>query len=194
MIKFQVCFKVEISFHLGMDLERKQLESIKQKLIQIIESLYSILYQPIVPWPDVVAQCNTVVAHYESFVQELQQLEIFQHVLIHPHILDPTDPEFFPRIMLRTKLVPQIHETIQQQIDSVIDLEDQRIQDETEELNTWRIKVEQYQEGITTLYEIAQELMIGLEPILKQKQTRTQTNQGDDRFLETILSLMATGW
>ncbi|KAJ3124788.1 hypothetical protein HK098_000879 [Nowakowskiella sp. JEL0407] len=58
-------------------------------------------------WPDVLSQFNTLIARYEALLDELQN-PVLQRMLIHPKSVPKEDPDFIPRVWLRTKLVPEI--------------------------------------------------------------------------------------
>lgn len=100
-------------------LDLKEIETLKAKLLHVLETLDSILAQDSVNvnWfciqPDVrneiSSQFNTLIAKFQSLVIELSN-EKYSQAIIHPHVLRPDDPEYFMRVMLRTKLVPEVED------------------------------------------------------------------------------------
>ncbi|KAJ3074103.1 hypothetical protein HDU98_012131 [Podochytrium sp. JEL0797] len=86
--------------------QQNPLIAIKIKLMQLHESLAAFLEMPPnVPWPIVLGQFNSLIAKYESITGELQipvvPLNRLQTV---PQYLPPADPDYIPRVLLRTRL------------------------------------------------------------------------------------------
>nr|KAJ3420354.1 hypothetical protein HK105_005778 [Polyrhizophydium stewartii] len=88
----------------------RELDSIRTKLALLVESLNDILMlHPATPWPPVLEQLNSIIARFESVQRELMAQSV-PLALVHPHMLIPQDPDFIPRILLRTKLIPEIED------------------------------------------------------------------------------------
>ncbi|KAJ3390613.1 hypothetical protein HDU92_000366 [Lobulomyces angularis] len=60
-------------------------------------------------WQTILPQFNVLIAKYESLLSELEQ-PVLKKLIIHPQVLLPDDPEFFARVLFRTKLIPEIEE------------------------------------------------------------------------------------
>lgn len=90
--------------------ETKELTSLKIKLQQISEVLQEILcLAPSADWNQVSSAISVLTAKYESVVEEIEGF-VFKSLLVHPHTLPPEDPDFVPRILLRTKLIPELEQ------------------------------------------------------------------------------------
>ncbi|ORY50748.1 hypothetical protein BCR33DRAFT_712739 [Rhizoclosmatium globosum] len=86
--------------------QQNPLAAIKTKLIQLHDSLASFLEMPQnVPWPIVLGQFNSLIAKYESIMGDLQIPVIpLKQLIVAPQVLPPADPDFVPRVLLRTRL------------------------------------------------------------------------------------------
>ncbi|KAH6566191.1 hypothetical protein BASA50_004070 [Batrachochytrium salamandrivorans] len=170
----------------------RELDSVMVKLSLLIESLNGILLlHPATPWPLVLSQLNNIIARYESILRELQ-LPAFAQALVHPHVLIQQDPDFIPRILLRTKLIPEIEDEerevvaeylrIGQDDDTIADgmdvLEDTSLQKHLDmdtlsqtslikKQREWEGKVQAQTELIQASLEIYLELRQELNPMLK---------------------------
>ncbi|KAI8929032.1 hypothetical protein BC831DRAFT_445139 [Entophlyctis helioformis] len=88
-----------------------ELDAIRTKLSHLVESLNEILVlHPSTPWPPVLDQLNTILARFESVQGELLGTPGLREALVQPHMLLLDDPEFIPRVLLRTKLIPEIED------------------------------------------------------------------------------------
>ncbi|KAI9208601.1 uncharacterized protein BJ171DRAFT_210865 [Polychytrium aggregatum] len=89
----------------------RELETLRLKLGQLHESLSDFLQiHPHSPWPVVQSQFSTLLAKYETIVNELGS-DVLKQLLVFPKSLPVEDPDFLPRVLLRTKLIPEIEES-----------------------------------------------------------------------------------
>ncbi len=58
-------------------------------------------------WPDLLAKFNVLAYRYKQLLEEVERLTL-QNEIAHPFALPPMDEDFIPRILLRTKLLPDI--------------------------------------------------------------------------------------
>ncbi|KAI8839942.1 hypothetical protein BC829DRAFT_403519 [Chytridium lagenaria] len=86
----------------------KRLSVLKSKLSQLVESLTTFLDIPTTTsWPDILAQFNSLITKYDTLIGELQSASLKQ-LVAYPKSLSAQDPEFASRVLLRTKLIPEI--------------------------------------------------------------------------------------
>ncbi|EGF83033.1 hypothetical protein BATDEDRAFT_84563 [Batrachochytrium dendrobatidis JAM81] len=196
----------------------QELDSIKSKLLLLIESLNSILaLHPSTSWPPVLDQLNNIIARYESILRELQS-PVFSQALVHPHMLIQEDPEFIPRILLRTKLIPEIDDEERNVISAYIGTgqtenkdnggafrDQQGILDPLDQTNIlkrqreWESKVQQHEELMQAALEIFSELRQELDPMLKTRMrnsgpdTKLGKRHGAFTSLEHTLAWMSSG-
>ncbi|RKO92649.1 hypothetical protein BDK51DRAFT_42495 [Blyttiomyces helicus] len=87
-----------------------ELATLRTKLNQLNDSLAEFLtIHPLTRWPDVLSQFNILIAKYESLMAEMRS-PLFKYTLPIPSTLPQDDPDFLPRVLLRTKLIPDIEE------------------------------------------------------------------------------------
>ncbi|KAI8803009.1 hypothetical protein BJ742DRAFT_777683 [Cladochytrium replicatum] len=100
--------------------EYRELESLRTKLGQLEDSLQSFnSLHPATGWPEILAHFNTLVAKYEALVQETQA-PILKQLLAIPDQLPVDDPDFLPRVLLRTKLIPEIEDEHARLLDKIV--------------------------------------------------------------------------
>jgi hypothetical protein len=155
---------------------QKELEILGSKLQSLMESLQSILTSN-PSYPELLSQFNTVAAQFSMLTFELDQIILFAH------ILPKEDPDFFPRVLLRTKLDPAVQDLFD------IDIPPQdKIR---EEINTWELMVDQTNQYRMTCLEIITELRQEIESFLKPIPKQIQPEQSDP--LLPVLSYISSG-
>ncbi|KAJ3320849.1 hypothetical protein HDU76_000203 [Blyttiomyces sp. JEL0837] len=86
------------------------LDKVKTKLLALQESLTSLVNAPVnLPWPEVLAQFNALISKYDSILHELQD-PVIKQTSVYPQTLPIEDPDFLPRVLLKTKLIVDIEE------------------------------------------------------------------------------------
>ncbi|KAJ3270836.1 hypothetical protein HDV01_007385 [Terramyces sp. JEL0728] len=168
-------------------LELKELEALKMKLGLIIESLNLM--------PDFLLQFNSTIAKYESLITDLQSSK-YQQTIVLPHLLIKEDPEFYPRVLLRTKLVPDVTDMQDQVLYNHIDPKDRDYQKDEPAMKqiakSWESKVDDRHSIITQLLEELDELKEELEPFFKPKNVKKSV-QSQGKELEKLLQWMSSG-
>ncbi|KAJ3319301.1 N-alpha-acetyltransferase 35 NatC auxiliary subunit [Boothiomyces sp. JEL0866] len=168
-------------------LELKELEALKMKLGHIIESLNLM--------PDLLLQFNSTIAKYESLITDLQSSK-YQQTIVLPHLLMKEDPEFFPRVLLRSKLVPDVTDMHDDVLYTHIDPKDRDYQKDDpaikQAVKSWESKVDDRHSIITQLLEVLDDIKEELEPFFKPKAVK-KTVQSNGKELEKLLQWMSSG-
>ncbi|KAJ3106030.1 hypothetical protein HDU96_008361 [Phlyctochytrium bullatum] len=85
-----------------------KLAVLRSKLQQLDDSLTAFLDMPMAAqWTEILAQFNSLISKFQTVTNELQAPYVRQ-LLLYPSKISPQDPEFVPRVFLRTKLIPEI--------------------------------------------------------------------------------------
>ncbi|KAJ3113867.1 hypothetical protein HDU96_002820 [Phlyctochytrium bullatum] len=85
-----------------------KLAVLRSKLQQLVDSLTAFLDMPMAAqWTEILAQFNSLISKFQTVTNELQAPYVRQ-LLLYPSKISPQDPEFVPRVFLRTKLIPEI--------------------------------------------------------------------------------------
>ncbi|KAJ3197266.1 hypothetical protein HDU67_003784 [Dinochytrium kinnereticum] len=83
---------------------------LKGKLAQLVDSLTTFLdIPPTATWTEILSQFNSLITKYDTLVGELQASYLKQ-LVAYPSSISARDPEYIPRLLLRTKLIPQIED------------------------------------------------------------------------------------
>lgn len=131
-----------------LPVNKKQLNQLKSKTEQILSSLDSIL-QSEMDYKSLVQTLKTTTASFESLLAELNKSNVLQ-TIVHPHLLIRADPEFFSRVLLRTKLIPELE-----------------VEDEDVEFN--EIEIDRFNEQVQNALDILLDLKLELETKQKTK-------------------------
>jgi len=131
-------------------LDAKELETTKNKLSQLNESLNSFLtLHPQTPWPLILDKFNILIARYNQLLQEVS-CKFLKECVIHPDSLPEDDPDSIPRFLLRTKFIPEIEEMESNLIVSIAgDTNQINWIDETKmnsEYEKWKAQISQHDE------------------------------------------------
>jgi hypothetical protein len=143
----------------------RDIDILKNKLQSIVDTLAR-LHQSH-EYPDLVAQFHTLVAQFSS-------LEVDLPFLVHAHIVPPTDPDFFPRVLFRTKLAPEIEEWVAVEA--------------SRDLTTLELEMDQMQSYRSSLLEMIQELRDAFDAFKIQRADPVPTPR-----VEPILKFMHSG-
>ncbi|KAJ3254074.1 hypothetical protein HK103_007535 [Boothiomyces macroporosus] len=172
-------------------LELKELEALKMKLGHIIESLNLMLMQDpsVTKWPDLLLQFNSTIAKYESLITDLHTSK-YQQTIVLPHLLIKEDPEFFPRVLLRTKLIPDVTDMHDDILFTQIDPKERDYQKDDpamkQAMRAWESKVDDRHSVITQLLEVLEDIKEELEPFFKPKGVKKAV-QSSGKELEKLL-------
>ncbi|KAJ2993985.1 hypothetical protein HDV02_001920 [Globomyces sp. JEL0801] len=182
-----------------MEIDSKDMESLRIKFGQILESLSSILMSN-QPWPELLSQFNATIAKYESLISELQH-EKYSLCLVHPHLLQKEDPEFFPRVMLRTKLIPAVED----QQNELLAINDPSNSSQTQaakptdedhvkkELQDYQNHIDEKQYYIQQLIDLTTDFKNGLENNFKNKVNRNFDTTDDMIELNRTIQFISSG-
>jgi hypothetical protein len=143
----------------------RDIEILKNKIQAIVDSLAR-LHQSH-EYPDLVAQFHTLVAQFSSLEADLPYL-------VHAHIVPPTDPDFFPRVLFRTKLAPEIEDWV-----SV---------EPSRDLTSLELEIDQMRSYRSSLLEMIQELREAFDAFKIQRADPVPTPR-----IEPILKFMHSG-
>ncbi|RKP01058.1 hypothetical protein CXG81DRAFT_19102 [Caulochytrium protostelioides] len=105
--------------HRGHDdsVSLQQLEMLRGKFGHLADSLNAFLGQhPLAPWPSILIEANLLTAKTASLLKELDGMAhaLSATALVPDPPLPPHDPDFLPRVLLRSKAPPEVEKNEQQ--------------------------------------------------------------------------------
>ena len=128
------------------------------KLTQTIDSLQDFLQVNPVLYKQIQTQFNILISKYTALLSNVTPT--LKSLLVHPISADPNDPDMVARVLLRTKLIPEIQDHLNNLLDD--DVKNVNQLDETlinELVIVWKNKLEAHDQLVDSCYNTFENLL-----------------------------------
>ncbi len=159
---------------------QSELDTLLLKISSLIESIHLYLESQL-PDPDIF---NILLSKYVSLSNEMATCKLLKSLVLVPKAFIPEDPEFIPRVLLRTKLIPELERPL-----APVNLLDENLM--TFQLREQQVLAELYDQLIQSCIKInenlSQEVDVDDRDIIEETVANTS-------YIEDQIRLMSRGW